>query len=101
MLFSALSDLMSQYVIIGDFLGFLNAMYTVTLADFFYGGIFMIFIIPIYSRTQSWLYVSATLIFLSTFFYALTPTAAIPILKVVIVISIGGTLFYLFTRVSA
>lgn len=91
-----MTDLLQQYLMQGDLLGFVNAVFTSSMGSIYYGFLMLIVIVPLYARTQSLAYVTVLAIILSAAFYALVPVAAQSIVGLLLVLAVGGTMLYLF-----
>lgn len=91
-------NLLQQYLAVGDFLGFLQAVFTSSMGVLFYGLIILFATLPLYLRTQSLTFVAILAIILSTLMYAMIPIAGQRILGLVLVLTVGGVITYLFTR---
>jgi len=93
------TDLLWQYLLQGDILGFVQAVFTSVLGDLFYGFIMLIVLVPLYIRTQSLLAVMVVTLLLSGLFYSLTPVGGIGLMRILLTVALGGLLFWLFTKV--
>jgi len=91
-------DLFSQYLRMGNLVGFISATYTSIMGEAWYGFVILIFAIPIYFRTESLFYVCMVLLLGSGFFVYLLPPAAWHIAVVFMVLGVAGILYRIFTR---
>ena len=91
-------SLIDQYLHNNDLLGYVQAVFTSVLGEFFYGFVILILCVPLYNRTQSMVYVAMFMILLSAAFYVITPIGLRGLIHIILVLTIGGVLFYLFTR---
>jgi len=91
-------NLLQQYLAVGDLLGFLQAVFTSSMGVLFYGLLVVFVTLPLYMRTQSLTYVAVVAILLSGLMYAMVPIAGQRILGLVLVLTVGGIITYLFTR---
>jgi len=91
-------DLFSQYLRMGNLVGFITATYTVIMGEAWYGFVILIFAIPIYFRTESLFYVCMVFLLGGGFFVYLLPPAAWHIAVVFMVLGVAGLLYKVFTR---
>jgi len=90
-------NLIEQYLLNNDLIGFIIAIYTSVLGQLFYGVLVMIITVPLYMRTQSLSYVTILWILMGTLIETVLPIAVFNIGHVLIVLGIAGLLYKLFT----
>jgi hypothetical protein len=92
-----------QYLLTGDILGLLQAIYMMPFGDYyelFYGFLALIGIVPIYIRSNSLLLCSILWILVGYMFMVMAPAVTI-IATLLMVLGIGGTLFSLYRGTKA
>lgn len=89
-------DVIWQYLLDGDFIGFLVAVYTSQIGEFFFPLLTMIVTGVLYMRTQSLLFVSIIWIAVGGLFIGTMPVVS-PIAVLMLGFGIAGALFQLFT----
>jgi hypothetical protein len=90
-------DFIWIYLISGDFLGALQALFLGAFGflDLVYGLGAMLFIVPLYLRTKSLLLISIVWMILGTFFITVMPMVS-GLAVLFIALGIGGLLYRLF-----
>ena len=85
-----------QYLVSGDFLGFITAVYTSVLGVYFFGMMILLVFSPIYLKTRSAVY--TMIIWLTSGFalIAILPAGFYQLGAIFIYLSGGGALYYLF-----
>lgn len=88
-------DLLLQYLLAGDLLGFIVACYTTRIGQVFYALIALIITVPLAIRTQSITYVAIIWILLGGLFQAAMPVIS-PVAVFLIILGVGSLLYRLF-----
>ena len=94
--FNIATDLLSTYLMKGDLIGFLMALYTSTMGDLFYGLLVVAFTIPLWIKTGSFIYVAAIWMLIGFTLEALIPSPALSLGKVLLVLAVAAILFKVF-----
>lgn len=92
-----------QYLLTGDILGLLQAIYMMPFGNYyelFYAFLGLIGTVPIYIRTNSLLLVSILWILVGYMFMALAPAVTM-IATLLMVLGVGGTFFSLYRGTKA
>jgi hypothetical protein len=86
-----------QYLWSGDFMGFIQAVYTQAFgsADVFYGVAIMLVMVPLYIRTKSLMFMSILWILLGSLFLVAMPLVS-GLAVLLLVLGIGSMLYQLF-----
>jgi len=90
-------DLLMQYLLNGDLLGFLTATFTTRIGQNFYGILSLIVSVPLYNRTQNVMYCVVLWMLLGTLFITAMPIVS-PIAVFLVVLAITVALLKLFTE---
>ena len=90
-------DLLLQYFLNGDLLGFLTASYTTRIGQNFYAIIALILSVPLYNRTQNVMYCAVVWLLLGGLFIVAMPLVS-PVAVLLIVLAISVILLKLFTE---
>jgi len=85
-----------QYLLNGDLIGFINAIYISLIGELFYGLIVLMVTVPIYIRTQSLGYVCIVWLLVGALLQVVLPVATFNIGWVFIVLGLAGILWKLF-----
>lgn len=88
-------DLLAQYLIQGNLLGFLVATFTTRLGSSFYGLISFFVAIPLYNRTQTVFAPVILWLLLGSFFLASMPMIT-PMAVILIIVALTVTFMRLF-----
>ncbi len=88
-------DLLTQYLLAGDLLGFLVACYTTRIGQVFYAIVALIITVPLAIRTQSITYVAIIWVILGGLFQAAMPVVS-PVAVFLIILGVGSLLYKLF-----
>lgn len=88
-----MTDLVDQFLLNKDLLGFLTAMYTLKIGQWIYLLWMMIVAVPIYVRTQSLAYVSVIWILFGSIMVATLPAAGFPLGWILLGLGITGILW--------
>ena len=91
-------NLITQYLVVGDFTGFIIALYTQSMGDLFFGVVLLGMSIPLYMKTESIGFVSILWIMVFGILELWIPTPALNLGKVILVIAVGVLLFNTFMR---
>jgi len=87
-----------QYLINGDLIGFINAVFTSRLGELWYALIVFAITFPLYLRTQSLIFVCILWILLGNILVVMVPISVFKLGYVLMVIGIGGLLYKLFRK---
>jgi len=93
-------DLLSTYLMVGDLLGFAQAVFTGAMGSMYYAFVLIIVTVPLYLRTQSLAYVSIVAIIFGSAFTAILPEAARHIAYLTLLLGVSGVITYLYTRLG-
>ena len=95
---SVFSDLLSQYLMNGDLIGFINAVYTSLLGEIWYAIPLAIIFIPLYIKTGSLTFCSIMWILLGSLLVGLLPARAATVGTTFIILGIAVLLYKLVSR---
>lgn len=87
-----------QYVISGDLLGLVVAVYISRMRGIFYGVVLLLMSVPIYIRTQSLTYCLILWVLCSGLLFYFMPIVSQSIIGLFAVLTLGGLIFMLFSR---
>lgn len=90
-------EMLLQYLLQGDFLGFLTGCFTTRIGQNFYAILALIFSIPLYNRTQNVMYCSLVWIILGGLFIIAMPLVS-PVAVLLVTLGVSVTLLKLFTN---
>ena len=93
-----MTDLITQYLYNGDFLGFFAAFYTEAMGGIFWGFLIYMVITPLYMQTENIGYVIVAILLLSSGIVALVPISAYGIVGLFLALGIGGIMTLVYTR---
>ena len=93
-----MSDLLSQYIMNGDLIGFINAVYTSLIGEIWYAIPLAIIFIPLYIKTGSLTFCSIMWILLGGVLVGLLPARAAAAGTVFIILGIAVLLYKLASR---
>jgi len=93
-----MDDLLSQYLLKGDLIGFIIALYTSVMGEVFFAFILLGISVPLYIRTQSLAYVTVVWIILGALLEAIIPTTGLSLGKILMVLGVAAILYQLFVR---
>jgi len=85
-----------QYLVAGDFLGFIQAVYTSVLGLYFYGMLILIIFSPIFLKTRSAVYLMIIWLVSGFALIGSLPAGFYQIGAIILYLSGGGALYYLF-----
>ena len=88
-------DLLTQYLLAGDLLGFLVACYTTRIGQVFYAILALIITVPLAIRTNSIAYVAIVWIILGGLFQVAMPVVS-PVAVLLIILGVASLLYKLF-----
>jgi len=91
-----MSDLITQYLLQGDLVGFIFAVFTSSMGEYFYGIIVLVLTVPLYIRTQSLTYVYLLWALLGGILTALLPLGVLSVANIFLALGIGGLLYKLY-----
>lgn len=94
-----MADLLTQYLMTGDLLGFLQAIYTSVMGVYFYGLLALFIMVPLYLRYQGVTIVLILMIILSASMYYLIPPSGFKVISIILVLGLGGLITILYYRV--
>ena len=94
-------SLITQYLMQGDYSGFIIALYTQSMGDLFFGLVLLGASIPIYLKTQSIGFISILWILVFGALELWIPTPALNLGKVILVIAVGVMIFTTFINVRS
>lgn len=89
-------DLVDQYLLKGDLLGFLQACYTQRIGEMFYVLLLIIVLAPIYIRMQSLTYVSIIFMMFASIVWVALPVESYYLGWIFLILGITGLLFKAF-----
>ena len=89
-------DPLWQYILEGDFLGFIVACYTLLMGEGFYAYVMLIAFGILYIRTRSLALVSVAWTVIGSFFIVLAPLAS-PFVVILWIFGIAGIFWTLYT----
>lgn len=92
------ADLIRQYLQKGDIIGFINAVFTLTIGEFWYVFPLMFIFIPLYIKTGSLEYVVVLWILIGGILTAMLPAPAMQITAILTVLGIAFILYRLVRR---
>jgi len=92
-------DLLSQYILKGDLIGFLSAIYMQSMGQYFYVLLVLVVLIPVYMKSQSLTYCYLILVFAGagTLLSGLLPLGSLNVAHVLLALGGGGLLYRLFS----
>ncbi len=96
MILNISADLIQQYLMVGDFTGFIVAIYSQTLGTAFLGFILLALTIPIYIRTNHLGFVALIWFTVFGFMEILIPTAALSLGKVIMAMAVAVIMYTAF-----
>jgi len=92
-----MSDLITQYLVQGDLIGFVLAIFTSSMGEYFLGFVILLVTVPVYMRTQSLAYVYLLWLLVgSTSLLALVPLGAYTVAAFFTALGGAGILYKLF-----
>lgn len=92
------AGLLWQYVVVGDLVGLVTAVYTMQMGEYFYASLMLLLTVPLYIRTQSLTFCVLLWIICSGLLLAFVPLMVQKIVGLFMVLAVGGVLFMLFSR---
>ena len=93
-----MTDLIAQYLLQGDLIGFVQAIYLEKMGEYFFGVLMVLLSLPLYIRTQSLTYVMALWLVCSPLLLYFVPVAGERVLGTLAILALGGLLFLVFRR---
>lgn len=91
-----MTDLIDQYLLMKDLLGFIQAMYTVRIGEMIYVLWAMLIAVPIYMRTQSLTYISIVSLLFAGIVWVALPASSLHLTWVFLILGITGLIFKAF-----
>ena len=91
-------DALWNFLLNMDILGFVQAIFIGTVGELFYGILALTLLLIVYGRTKSITYVAIIWVFLGTLLLPMIPAAGWGIGAVLLYLSLGGVVAYLFLR---
>jgi len=91
-----MSDLITQYLVQGDLIGFVLAIFTSSMGEYFYGLLILFITVPVYMRTQSLTYVYLLWACSGLLLLPLIPLGAYSVAGILITVGGAGILYKLF-----
>lgn len=92
------------YIVVGDLIGLVIAVYATTMGAFFFAALLLIFSLPLYIRTQSLTYCVIVWVVCSGLVLTLVPLSlpatVLHVISIFIVLAVGGILYTLFGRLN-
>lgn len=93
MIHKVAADLIQQYLMTGDMMGFIIAIFSQSIGSVFFGIVLMGFSVPIYTRTQSIGLIALIWFIVWGFIEMIVPTPAMSLGKVVMAFA-GAVILY-------
>lgn len=90
-------ELLLQYLLAGDLLGFLTGCFVTRIGQNFYAIIALILSVPLYNRTQNVMYCAVVWLLLGGLFIVAMPLVS-PVATLLIVLAISVILLKLFSE---
>ena len=94
-----MSDLLSQYLMQGDFIGFINAVYTSILGELWFAIPLLILFVPLYIKTESLEFCAILWILIGGLLIAMLPAMAATTGTLLLVLGLAVLLYRLAEKV--
>lgn len=93
-----MADLLSQYLLKGDLIGFINAVYTSLIGELWFAIPLMIIFIPLYIKTRSIAYCALLWMLLGGILIGLLPAQAATVGSIFVILGVAIILFKLVSH---
>lgn len=89
------SNLLLQYLLHGDMIGLVIAVYTSTMGEWFFGAVMLIVSVPLYIRTQSVTYCVVLWLVCSGMLMVIVPFQFQKVISLFIILTVAGIIYSL------